>query len=142
MRNPLLAERRRGAGGRDRERSRSPLGAGGYARGRRYEESSEYGSVDAGDVARRRLSSSKSFGVRGEAEQFDAAYYKTRIARLEEKVAKEHQKVKATVKYYEEQFEEQAKKILSVAVHNHYKRIDSRSSHDDVELQKSNILII
>jgi ATP-dependent Clp protease ATP-binding subunit ClpX len=38
--------------------------------------------------------------------------------------------------------QEQAKKILSVAVHNHYKRIDSRSSHDDVELAKSNILII
>jgi len=38
--------------------------------------------------------------------------------------------------------QELAKKVLSVAVHNHYKRIDSRSSHDDVELQKSNILII
>ncbi len=38
--------------------------------------------------------------------------------------------------------QERAKKILSVAVHNHYKRIDSRSGHDDVELQKSNILII
>ena len=38
--------------------------------------------------------------------------------------------------------QDRAKKILSVAVHNHYKRIDSRSSHDDVELQKSNILII
>jgi ATP-dependent Clp protease ATP-binding subunit ClpX len=37
--------------------------------------------------------------------------------------------------------QERAKKILSVAVHNHYKRIDSRSSHDDVELAKSNILI-
>jgi len=35
-----------------------------------------------------------------------------------------------------------AKRILSVAVHNHYKRIDSRSSRDDVELQKSNILMI
>ena len=35
-----------------------------------------------------------------------------------------------------------AKKILSVAVHNHYKRIDSRSGHDDVELQKSNVLLI
>ena len=35
-----------------------------------------------------------------------------------------------------------AKKILSVAVHNHYKRIDSRNSHDDVELKKSNILIV
>jgi ATP-dependent Clp protease ATP-binding subunit ClpX len=36
----------------------------------------------------------------------------------------------------------QAKKILSVAVHNHYKRIDSRNGHDDVELKKSNILIV
>ena len=35
-----------------------------------------------------------------------------------------------------------AKKILSVAVHNHYKRIDARASRDDVELQKSNILLI
>jgi len=35
-----------------------------------------------------------------------------------------------------------AKKILSGAVHNHYKRIDSRSGHDDVELQKSNVLLI
>ena len=38
--------------------------------------------------------------------------------------------------------QERAKRILSVAVHNHYKRIDSRTGHDDVELQKSNILII
>src|ERR1051325_112530 len=34
------------------------------------------------------------------------------------------------------------KKILAVAVHNHYKRIDSRVSSDDVELQKSNILLL
>ena len=38
--------------------------------------------------------------------------------------------------------QEQAKKVLSVAVHNHYKRIDTRSASDDVELQKSNILLI
>ena len=38
--------------------------------------------------------------------------------------------------------QEQAKKVLSVAVHNHYKRIFSRPSYDEVELQKSNILII
>ena len=37
--------------------------------------------------------------------------------------------------------QERAKKILSVAVHNHYKRIDSRTG-DDVELQKSNILLL
>ncbi|MDI1449245.1 ATP-dependent Clp protease ATP-binding subunit ClpX [Polyangium sp. 6x1] len=35
-----------------------------------------------------------------------------------------------------------AKKVLSVAVHNHYKRIDSRVHSDDVELQKSNILLL
>ncbi len=39
--------------------------------------------------------------------------------------------------------QEHAKRILSVAVHNHYKRIDSRVlSSSDVELQKSNILLI
>lgn len=35
-----------------------------------------------------------------------------------------------------------AKKILSVAVHNHYKRIFYESNLDDVELHKSNILLI
>jgi ATP-dependent Clp protease ATP-binding subunit ClpX len=35
-----------------------------------------------------------------------------------------------------------AKKTLSVAVHNHYKRIESRNSRDDVDLQKSNVLLI
>ena len=35
-----------------------------------------------------------------------------------------------------------AKKILAVGVHNHYKRIEARSSSEDVELQKSNILLI
>jgi ATP-dependent Clp protease ATP-binding subunit ClpX len=39
--------------------------------------------------------------------------------------------------------QDRAKKILSVAVHNHYKRIDVRHEiGDDVELQKSNILLI
>jgi ATP-dependent Clp protease ATP-binding subunit ClpX len=38
--------------------------------------------------------------------------------------------------------QERAKKILSVAVHNHYKRIEFRVDKDDVELQKSNILLI
>jgi ATP-dependent Clp protease ATP-binding subunit ClpX len=35
-----------------------------------------------------------------------------------------------------------AKKVLSVAVHNHYKRLDTMVSTGDVELQKSNILLI
>jgi ATP-dependent Clp protease ATP-binding subunit ClpX len=38
--------------------------------------------------------------------------------------------------------QERAKKILAVAVHNHYKRIDSRLKLDGLELQKSNILLI
>jgi ATP-dependent Clp protease ATP-binding subunit ClpX len=35
-----------------------------------------------------------------------------------------------------------AKKVLSVAVYNHYKRIESKTNFDDVEIQKSNILLI
>src|SRR6266498_2639501 len=38
--------------------------------------------------------------------------------------------------------QERAKKILSVAVHNHYKRIDTQLVTGDVELQKSNILLL
>jgi ATP-dependent Clp protease ATP-binding subunit ClpX len=38
--------------------------------------------------------------------------------------------------------QERAKKILAVAVHNHYKRIDSQMVTGDVELQKSNILML
>lgn len=38
--------------------------------------------------------------------------------------------------------QERAKKVLGVAVHNHYKRINANMQLDDVELQKSNILLI
>ncbi|RTZ93048.1 MAG: ATP-dependent Clp protease ATP-binding subunit ClpX [Deltaproteobacteria bacterium] len=38
--------------------------------------------------------------------------------------------------------QERAKRILSVAVYNHYKRINSNMKYEDVELQKSNILLI
>ncbi len=38
--------------------------------------------------------------------------------------------------------QERAKRILAVAVHNHYKRIESRVDMGGVELQKSNILLI
>jgi ATP-dependent Clp protease ATP-binding subunit ClpX len=38
--------------------------------------------------------------------------------------------------------QERAKKVLSVAVYNHYKRIKAGVVADDVELQKSNILLI
>ena len=38
--------------------------------------------------------------------------------------------------------QEEAKKVLSVAVYNHYKRIQSSELEDDVDVSKSNILLI
>ncbi|MFN8753368.1 MAG: ATP-dependent Clp protease ATP-binding subunit ClpX, partial [Betaproteobacteria bacterium] len=38
--------------------------------------------------------------------------------------------------------QDQAKKILAVAVYNHYKRLKTVSKKDDVELSKSNILLV
>ena len=38
--------------------------------------------------------------------------------------------------------QERAKKVLSVAVYNHYKRVNAGMQVDDVELQKSNILLV
>lgn len=38
--------------------------------------------------------------------------------------------------------QEQAKKSLSVAVYNHYKRINKQNKVEDVELQKSNIMLL
>src|SRR5690606_30865151 len=38
--------------------------------------------------------------------------------------------------------QDQAKKSLSVAVYNHYKRVNSKAKNDDVELAKSNICLL
>ncbi|HKD95125.1 MAG TPA: ClpX C4-type zinc finger protein, partial [Gaiellaceae bacterium] len=38
--------------------------------------------------------------------------------------------------------QEEAKRTLSVAVYNHYKRVQMGQEDDDVELQKSNILLL
>ena len=38
--------------------------------------------------------------------------------------------------------QEEAKKVLSVAVYNHYKRVTAKDDKDDVELQKSNIIML
>ncbi len=38
--------------------------------------------------------------------------------------------------------QDQAKKVLSVAVYNHYKRLNSKEKQGDVELEKSNILLL
>lgn len=51
----------------------------------------------------------------------------------------------AEIKNYLDQYvigQEDAKKSLSVSVYNHYKRINSNVNNDDVELQKSNILLL
>ena len=51
----------------------------------------------------------------------------------------------AEIKNYLDQYvigQEKAKKALAVAVYNHYKRIQSNMIEDDVELQKSNILLL
>ncbi|GAB6169434.1 ATP-dependent Clp protease ATP-binding subunit ClpX [Clostridium carnis] len=49
------------------------------------------------------------------------------------------------IKNYLDQYvigQEKSKKALSVAVYNHYKRINSNLADDEVELQKSNILLL
>ena len=38
--------------------------------------------------------------------------------------------------------QEQTKKVMSVAVYNHYKRLLQATSEDDVEIQKSNIIMV
>lgn len=38
--------------------------------------------------------------------------------------------------------QEQAKKVLAVAVYNHYKRLISKENSDDVEIAKSNVLLL
>jgi len=38
--------------------------------------------------------------------------------------------------------QERAKKILAVAVYNHYKRVEFSEKNDDIEIQKSNILLL
>jgi ATP-dependent Clp protease ATP-binding subunit ClpX len=51
----------------------------------------------------------------------------------------------AEIKHILDQYvigQERAKKILAVAVHNHYKRIEAGGDVGEVELQKSNILLI
>ena len=38
--------------------------------------------------------------------------------------------------------QDEAKKVLSVAVYNHYKRLTQKHSNDDVEIEKSNIIMV
>jgi ATP-dependent Clp protease ATP-binding subunit ClpX len=50
-----------------------------------------------------------------------------------------------TIKEFLDQYviaQDEAKKVLAVAVYNHYKRINASSEKDDVQIHKSNILLI
>jgi ATP-dependent Clp protease ATP-binding subunit ClpX len=69
-----------------------------------------------------------------------AEEYEKEEAHLGEKVPKPVD-IKGTLDEYVIE-QEKAKKILSVAVHNHFRRIDNKIDLEGVELQKSNILLI
>ncbi|MCG8592647.1 MAG: ATP-dependent Clp protease ATP-binding subunit ClpX [Proteobacteria bacterium] len=67
-------------------------------------------------------------------------YGREESAPQQSRVPKPHEIHKALDDYVIGQ--ERAKKILSVAVHNHYRRIESHAFVGDVELQKANILLL
>ncbi|MDR0835703.1 MAG: AAA family ATPase, partial [Tannerella sp.] len=49
------------------------------------------------------------------------------------------------IKHYLDEFvigQDDAKQYLSVAVYNHYKRLSQRDTNDDVEIEKSNIIMV
>ncbi|VBB48261.1 ATPase and specificity subunit of ClpX-ClpP ATP-dependent serine protease [uncultured Paludibacter sp.] len=61
------------------------------------------------------------------------------------KLEKENIPKPAEIKKYLDQYvigQEEAKKYLSVAVYNHYKRLMQEKSNDDVEIEKSNIIMV
>jgi len=67
------------------------------------------------------------------------------VSEQSQPLALEHIPTPQAIYEYLDQYvigQERAKKVLSVAVYNHYKRIASGSQMDGVELEKSNILLI
>lgn len=70
---------------------------------------------------------------------------KKKSAKKEDKEWSPIVKKPAEIKTYLDQYvvgQEEAKKVLSVAVYNHYKRLTQKTFEDDVEIEKSNILFI
>src|SRR4030043_79367 len=76
----------------------------------------------------------------GRCNEIIAEEYEKEEVHLGEKIPKPSDIKEILDGYVIEQ--EKAKKILSVAVHNHFKRIDNKIDLEGVELQKSNILLI
>jgi ATP-dependent Clp protease ATP-binding subunit ClpX len=66
--------------------------------------------------------------------------HKTTLVKSREGVPTPHDICKVLDDYVIGQ--DHAKRVLSVAVHNHYKRLGHSAKHNDVELSKSNILLV
>lgn len=72
-----------------------------------------------------------------------------KILEEEQQIAEKEEAIKLptphAIKAFLDQYvvgQDEAKKVLAVAVYNHYKRINASSDKNDVQIQKSNILLI
>lgn len=66
-------------------------------------------------------------------------------AKVEAGVSPEQLPTPSKIKEFLDQYvigQDEAKKVLSVAVYNHYKRLNSQKNNSDVEVSKSNVILI
>lgn len=66
-------------------------------------------------------------------------------AKAEGRICSENLPTPSKIKEFLDQYvigQDQAKKVLSVAVYNHYKRLNSQKTNKDVEVSKSNVILI